>query len=50
MVACQVPLLYKTPTTICRVRAGAYLGKQELFYNKDTEKELDRCGASRLMY
>ena len=43
MVACQVTkLLYKTPTTICRVRAGAYLGKQELFYNKDTEKELDR--------
>lgn len=43
MVACQVTkLLYKTPTTICRVRAGAYLGKQELFYNRDTEKELDR--------
>ena len=43
MVACQVTkLLYKTPTTICRVRAGAYLGKKDLFYNKETEKELDR--------
>ncbi|HLV77597.1 MAG TPA: Trk system potassium transporter TrkA [Marinobacter sp.] len=43
MVACQVTkLLYKTPTTICRVRAGAYLGRKQLFYNRDTEKELDR--------
>lgn len=42
MVACQVSkLLYKTPTTICRVRAGAYLAKPELFYNRDTVKDLD---------
>ncbi|MBN7769916.1 Trk system potassium transporter TrkA [Marinobacter daepoensis] len=42
MVACQVSkLLYKTPTTICRVRAGAYLAKPALFYNRDTEKDLD---------
>src|SRR5690606_15275304 len=42
MVACQVSkLLYKTPTTICRVRAGAYLAKSELFYNKETVKDLD---------
>ncbi|MGC8119657.1 Trk system potassium transporter TrkA [Marinobacter sp. VGCF2001] len=42
MVACQVSkLLYKTPTTICRVRAGAYLAKPELFYNKETVKDLD---------
>ena len=38
MVACQVSkLLYKTPTTICRVRAGAYLAKPELFANKDSD-------------
>ncbi|MEC8896880.1 MAG: Trk system potassium transporter TrkA [Pseudomonadota bacterium] len=42
LVACQVSkLLYKTPTTICRVRAGAYLAKPELFYNRDTVKDLD---------
>lgn len=42
MVACQVSkLLYKTPTTICRVRANAYLAKQELFYQRDVEKDLD---------
>ncbi|MBE02987.1 Trk system potassium transporter TrkA [Marinobacter lutaoensis] len=38
MVACQVSkLLYKTPTTICRVRANAYLAKPELFANKDSD-------------
>ncbi|MBB5321789.1 Trk system potassium transporter TrkA [Marinobacter oulmenensis] len=43
MVACQVSkILYKTPTTICRVRANAYLSRKELFYNKDMTKELDR--------
>ncbi|MFV8572242.1 Trk system potassium transporter TrkA [Marinobacter sp. SBS5] len=43
MVACQVAkLLHKTPTTICRVRAGSYLANPALFYNKDTEKDLDK--------
>ncbi|MFB2707024.1 Trk system potassium transporter TrkA [Marinobacter shengliensis] len=42
MVACQVSkLLYKTPTTICRVRANAYLAKSELFYRRDMDKDLD---------
>ena len=42
MVACQVSkLLYKTPTTICRVRANAYLAKPELFYQRDQKKDLD---------
>ncbi|MBU2952889.1 Trk system potassium transporter TrkA [Marinobacter sp. F3R08] len=42
MVACQVAkLLYKTPTTICRVRASAYLAKSELFYQRDKTKDLD---------
>ena len=42
MVACQVAkLLYKTPTTICRVRANAYLAKSELFYQRDQTKDLD---------
>ncbi|MEE3170674.1 MAG: Trk system potassium transporter TrkA, partial [Pseudomonadota bacterium] len=42
MVACQVAkLLYKTPTTICRVRANAYLAKSELFYQRDKTKDLD---------
>ena len=39
MVACQVSkLLYKTPTTICRVRANAYLAKKELFYDREAER------------
>ncbi|WP_297797308.1 Trk system potassium transporter TrkA [uncultured Marinobacter sp.] len=42
MVACQVAkLLYKTPTTICRVRANAYLAKTELFYQREQKKDLD---------
>ena len=43
MVACQVSkLLYKTPTTICRVRANAYLAKKELFFKKDDVLEPEK--------